>query len=333
MPDDELYALAKEGRLRSELRKQVDRLIEDPGSDEFIRNFVGQWLQTRDVQTLSLDARRLLGIRDSDEARRIFNSELRRAMRDETELLFAHLLRDDRPLVELLTADYTFLNSSLAKFYGIDDVNGREMRKVKLSKDDHRGGLLTHASFLIVTSNPTRTSPVKRGLFILENLLGTPAPPAPPDVPALELAKESAKKKVTMRELMEIHRREPLCASCHARMDPLGLALEEFNGIGLWRDEDEGNPIETGGRLITGEKFADTSELAKVIAGPRRKDFYRCLTEKLLTYALGRGVEYYDAPAVDKIVADLGTDGRLRTLVYGIVESAPFQMRRRETVK
>jgi hypothetical protein len=136
-----------------------------------------------------------------------------------------------------------------------------------------------------------------------------------------------------MRELMEVHRREPLCASCHARMDPLGLALEEFNGIGLWRDADEGKPIDTAGKLITGEAFADVAELSQVIAGPRRKDFYRCLTEKLLTYALGRGTEYYDAPAVDKIVADMNADGRLRTLVYGIVESAPFQLRRRETVK
>jgi len=168
---------------------------------------------------------------------------------------------------------------------------------------------------------------VKRGLFILENLLGTPAPPPPADVPPLEEVK-NLKKKPTMREMMELHRREPLCNSCHSRMDPLGLALEEFNGIGLWRDEEAGKPIETAGKLITGESFDDVRELSAVIATKRTKDFYRCLVEKLLTYALGRGVEYYDAPAIDRIVADLETDGRMRTLVYGIVESPPFQLRR-----
>jgi hypothetical protein len=220
----------------------------------------------------------------------------------------------------------------LAKFYGIDEVIGRDMRKVKLGPDEHRGGLLSQASFLIVTSNPTRTSPVKRGLFILDNLLGTPAPPPPADVPPLE-AVNDAKKKLTMREMMELHRREPLCNSCHSRMDPLGLALEEFNAIGLWRDEEGGKPIETGGKLITGEQFADVRELSQVIAGERKKDFYRCTTEKLLTYALGRGVEYYDAPTIDRIVAGLEADGRMRTLVYGIVESPPFQLRRRDAAK
>jgi hypothetical protein len=330
MPDDELYRKAAEGRLRAELRSEVDRLLDDPRSAEFTRNFVGQWLQTRDVQTLSLDARRLLGVKDSEEARKIFNQDLRRAMREETELLFAHLIEENRPLVDLLTASYSFLNGPLAKFYGIDDVEGREMRKVKLAPDDHRGGLLTQASFLIVTSNPTRTSPVKRGLFILENLLGTPAPPPPADVPPLEAVKGNSKKTLAMREMMELHRREPLCYSCHARMDPLGLALEEFNAIGKWRDEEDGKPIETAGKLITGEKFANVRELSHVIAEKRTKDFYRCLTEKLLTYALGRGVEYYDAPAIDRIVADLQNDGRMRTLLYGIVDSAPFQLRRVE---
>src|SRR5262249_2781724 len=159
--------------------------LDDPRSAEFVRNFVGQWLQTRDVETVSVDARKLLGIRDGEEARKIFSTDLRRALRQETEFLFAHLLEDNLPLTELLTADYTFLNSKLASFYKIADVDGNEMRKVKLSKGDHRGGLLSQGSFLIVTSNPTRTSPVKRGLFILENLLGTPAPPPPADVPPL----------------------------------------------------------------------------------------------------------------------------------------------------
>lgn len=329
LPDDELLRLAGEGRLRAELRSQVDRMLDDERSGEFTRNFVGQWLQTRDVEALSIDARKFLGVKTTEEAVKTFNNDLRRAARRETEMLIEHLIEENRPLTELLTADYTFLNSRLAKFYGIDDVDGNDMRKVKLSRDDHRGGLLTQASFLIVTSNPTRTSPVKRGLFILENLLGTPAPPPPADVPPLEDSKDS-KKKLTMRQMMELHRRDPLCSSCHSRMDPLGLALEEFNGIGMWRDEEGGKPIETAGKLITGEKFADVRELSQVIAKKRTKDLYRCTTEKLLTYALGRGVEYYDAPAIDRIVADLESDGRIRTLLYGIVESAPFQLRRRD---
>jgi len=175
----------------------------------------------------------------------------------------------------------------------------------------------------VVTSNPSRTSPVKRGLFILENLLGTPAPPPPPDVPPLEAA--AAGGSLGMRELMQLHRREALCASCHARMDPLGLALEHYNALGQWREDET---IDTSGRLITGEAFTDSQALAAIIAGPRRRDFHRCLTEKLLTYALGRGLEYFDAPAVDTIVEDLEKDGRLATAVLGVVASVPFQMRR-----
>jgi hypothetical protein len=181
----------------------------------------------------------------------------------------------------------------------------------------------------VVTSNPTRTSPVKRGLFILENLLGTPAPPAPPDVPPLEEVRRTSSESLTMRQRMERHRSDPLCASCHARMDPLGLALEEYNGLGQWRAEERGQPIDTAGQLITGEKFANVRELAEVIATQRRQDFYRCLSEKLLTYAIGRGVEYYDSPSIERIVAEIEKDGgAARTLIHAIVESAPFQWRR-----
>jgi hypothetical protein len=202
------------------------------------------------------------------------------------------------------------------------------MRKVSLPADSPRGGILSQASFLIVTSNPARTSPVKRGLFILDNLLGTPAPAPPPNVPPLEAAKQGS-EKLSMRELMVQHRADPLCASCHARMDPLGLALEEFDALGRWRKDDAGQPIDTAGKLITGESFANVRELSRVIATARRTDFYTCLTEKMLTYALGRGVEYYDAPAIDKLVQQLQSDeGRIRSLIYGIVESAPFQLRR-----
>lgn len=329
LPDDELFDLARQGKLRTNLRSQVDRMLADPRSERFVANFVGQWLQTRDVETLNVDARRILEIRSTEDADRIFNQRLRSAMARETEMLVADLMRENGTVLDLLTADYTFANESLAKWYGIDGVQGDQMRKVSLPPDAHRSGILTHASFLIVTSNPTRTSPVKRGQFILENLLGTPAPPPPPDVPELEQAARGRGRNLTMRELMAVHRQQPLCASCHSRMDPLGLALENYNALGMFRETDRGKPIDTAGQLMTGEKFADVKELSRVLATDRRGDFYRCLTEKLLTYAIGRGVEYYDAPTVDKIVAQLDQDGgKMRALIYGIVESVPFQKRR-----
>lgn len=329
LPDDALFALARENKLRSNLRAQVDRMLKDPKSERFIRNFVGQWLQTRDMETINIDARRILGIRNSDEANRIFNRGVRSAMREETEMLFAHLLAENRSANELLTANYTFLNERLAKFYGIEGVEGNQMRKVSIAPESHRGGILTHGSFLVVSSNPTRTSPVKRGLFILENILGTPPPPPPPDVPELEDVKRERGGSLTMRQLMEIHREKPLCAGCHARMDPLGLALENFNAVGKYREQENGQPIQTAGQLITGEKFETVHELSAILATSRKRDFYRCLAEKLLTYAIGRGVEIYDAPAIDKITAQMLTDGgKLRTVIYGIVESPPFQLRR-----
>jgi hypothetical protein len=203
------------------------------------------------------------------------------------------------------------------------------MRRVTLKSGSKRGSVLTHASFLVVTSNPTRTSPVKRGLFVLENLLGTPAPPAPPNVPTLEEAKKGGSRSMTMREAMVLHREKPLCASCHARMDPIGLGLENFNALGQWRDQENGKPIDTAGQLITGEKFNNVAELSKILATSRRMDFYRCLAEKLLTYALGRGPEYFDSPTIDHLAEKLDRDGgRLKILLYGIVESAPFQKRR-----
>jgi len=325
MPDDELFELAQSGRLRAELPQQVDRMIADRRSDAFVGNFVGQWLQTRDVEALAFDLRAITGLADRKVAEKLFSRSVRRAMRQETEQLFAHLLRKNLPATDLLVGRDTFLNAELAAFYGIPGIEGKQMRLVTLDPSSQRGGLLTQASVLVVTSNPSRTSPVKRGLFILDNLLGTPAPPAPPNVPPLEAA--AAGGTLGMRELMELHRRDALCASCHARMDPLGLTLEPYNAIGQWRG-DAAESLDTSGRLITGESFADASELAAVIAGPRRRDFYRCLTEKLLTYALGRGLEYFDAPAVDTIVGGLEQDGRLSTAVRGVVASVPFQMRR-----
>jgi len=329
LPDDELLKLAGEGRLRANLRAQVDRMIADPRGRRFVSNFVGQWLETRDVEGVNIDARRFLGLKDLGEAQKIFSLRLRRAMRDETEMLFAYLLQENRSALDLLTADYTFLNEPLAAFYGIPGVKGNDMRKVELPPDSHRtAGILTHGSTLVVTSNPTRTSPVKRGLFILDNVLGTPAPPAPPNVPELEKSKANG-RKLTMRQLMEIHREKPLCASCHARMDPLGFAFENFNPLGAYHETDDGNPIDPAGQLITGEKFKDVSELAHVLATSRKDDFYRCLTGKLLTYAIGRGLEYYDTVTVEKIVSALKAgNGAMRSVIYGIVESAPFQKRR-----
>lgn len=328
MPDDELFRLAAEGGLRAQLPAQVERMLRDRRSEAFVRHFVGQWLQTRDVEALPFDVRRVLGVRDRGEGERIFSDAVRQAMRLETEMLFGHVLREGLPATDLLIGRSTFLNEPLARYYGVPDVKGREMRLVELADDVPRGGLLTHGSMLVVTSNPTRTSPVKRGLFILDNLLGTPAPPAPAGVPPLDEAAAAAPKEATMRELMERHRRDALCASCHARMDPLGLALERYNAVGQWRSDEAAAAIDTSGRLVTGERFADVRELSAVIAGPRRRDFHRCLAEKLLTYAVGRGLEYFDGPAVDSILESVEPDGRLDAFVQGVVASVPFQMTR-----
>jgi hypothetical protein len=255
---------------------------------------------------------------------------LRQAMRRETEMTFGGVVREDRSVLELIDSDSTFLNEKLAKFYGVPGVKGEQMRRVRLTEGNPRGGVLTQGTILAVTSNPTRTSPVKRGLFLLENILGTPAPPPPGDVPVLEEAeKEFQGREPTMREVMEIHRKKPLCASCHARMDPLGLALEGFNALGLFRESERGRPIDAAGRLLSGETFQNVGDLKHILKNERRLDFYRCLTEKLLTYALGRGLDYYDVEAVDRIVDRLDQDGgKFSTLLTGVIGSVPFQKRR-----
>ena len=203
------------------------------------------------------------------------------------------------------------------------------MRKVDLPKDSRRGGLLSQGTFQLVTSNPTRTSPVKRGLFVLENFLATPAPPAIPDVPPLEESAKGNNKNLTLREVLKIHAEQKICASCHARMDPIGLALENFNAIGIWRDTEKGQPIDASGQLMTGEKFNNAKELSVILATSRKSDFHRAITEKLMTYAVGRGIEYFDAPTIDGIVANADKNGgTLLQILYGVVESAPFQKRR-----
>ncbi len=262
----------------------------------------------------------------------MLDDKLRRAMRDETQEYFNYVVQENRDVLEFIDSDYTFLNATLAKHYGIDGVEGDEMRRVELPAGSPRGGVLTQATMLAVTSNPSRTSPVKRGLFVLENILGSPPPPPPPpNVPLLETAETGIQgRSPTVRELQERHRRESLCAACHARMDPLGLALENFNALGMWRDSEHEQPIDASGVLLTGEKFDGIRQLKKIIKEQHRLDFYRCLTEKLLTYALGRGLEYYDEYTVDQIVARMDREqGKFSALLMGIIESAPFQKQRR----
>jgi hypothetical protein len=326
LPDEELAGLAGRGELRANLAAQVKRLLEDPRSASLARNFTGQWLQARDVEGISINARAVLR-REESRARIELDRDLRRAMREETELFFDSVVREDRSVLDLIDGGYTFLNERLAKHYGIPGVEGREMRRVDLPAGHVRGGLLTQGTVLVVTSNPTRTSPVKRGLFILESILGTPPPPPPADVPELEAAeKEFPDREPTLRELMEAHRSHALCRSCHSRMDPLGLALENFNALGLWRESERGQPIDTSGRLISGERFDGAKDLKRILRNERRLDFYRALTEKLLTYALGRGIERSDVDAVDRIVERLEReDGRFSALLMGVIESAPFQ--------
>lgn len=329
-PDDELLGLAARGKLRENLRKQVDRMLADGKAKRLVENFVGQWLQARDLPGRNIDVRRIIRERDRRKANRVFNGNHRRDMKLETELFFQHILIENRPVLELLNANYSFINENLANFYGVPEIRGGHFRRVEFDeKVKGRGGLLGQGTFLIVTSQSTRTSPVNRGLFVLDNILGTPAPPAPPNVPELEEARKEFDRTATMRQLMEVHREKPLCASCHERMDPIGLALENFNAIGQWRDQEGGKDIDSAGNLVTGEKFSNVMELKTILATSRKQDFYRCLTEKLLTYALGRGVEYYDAPSVDAIIAQTVKEGGgMKDLIYAITESVPFQKRR-----
>ncbi len=246
-------------------------------------------------------------------------------------MLFEYIIRGNRSLLELLDSNYTFLNERLAKHYGIEGVKGDLIRRVDLPAGSPRGGILTQGTVLAVTSNPDRTSPVKRGLFILDNILGSPPPPPPPNIPSLEEAgKKITGRTPSLRESMVLHRSQPTCASCHARMDPLGLALENFNALGRWRDKERAGPIDASGKLLTGESFKEVRELKRILVDRRRRDFYRCLSEKMLTYALGRGLEAYDVQAVDTIVERIEkAEGGASALIAGIVESAPFQKRRR----
>ena len=332
MPDETLFSLARRGELRANLHAQVDRMLNDPQADAFVRNFTGQWLQARDVEFVPINKRAVLGLGKPTGPPRIdFDTDTRRAMRAETEMVFSHIMHGDRSILELIDSNYTFLNEKLATEYGLPEVKGKQLRLVELPEGSPRGGVLTQGTVLAVTSNPTRTSPVKRGQFILENILGTPALPPPPDIPPLEDAKAAfGDREPTLREMLAVHRKNALCSSCHVRMDPLGLALENFNAVGGWRTSEAGQLISSAGKLATGEQFQDVRELKRIITHERRADFYRCLTEKLLTYALGRGLEYRDVEAVDAIVARLEKNGgRFSSLLLGVIDSPPFQKQRR----
>lgn len=258
--------------------------------------------------------------------------EVRTAMRRETEMVFEHIVSEDRSLLELVDSDYTFLNEALWAHYqieGIEPVEGEAMRLVHLPAGSQRGGVLTQGTTLVVTSNPDRTSPVKRGLFILENLLGTPPAAPPPNIPALEDVKAEVDKVLSLRETLAIHRQDALCSSCHNHMDPLGLALENFNALGLYRTQELDQPIEAAGELNTGEQFSTISELKQILVSNKRSEIYRCIAEKMMTYALGRAVEYTDAAALDSLVEELESqDGRAQSLVRGIIRSNAFQRTR-----
>ena len=317
MPDDELFAQAGRKTLRKNIDAQVRRMLKDPKSKALVDNFAGQWLQLRNLKLIAPDKTVFPG----------FDDALRDAMQQETEMFFEHIMKENRSVLDFLAADYTFVNERLARFYGMNDVTGNEFRRVSL-KGARRGGLVTQASVLAVTSNPTRTSPVKRGKWVLENLLGTPPPPPPPDVPLL---KEAGPLTGSLRQRMEQHREDPGCASCHARMDPIGFGLENFDGIGAWREKDGDFAIDPTGKLVTGEAFNGVDDLKSILLKAKRDDFVHCLSEKMLTYALGRGLEYYDKCAVEQITGRLAKDDyRFSSLVLEVVKSAPFQLRRGE---
>jgi hypothetical protein len=319
IPDEPLLAAAEQGKLRdaSTLASQVKRMMADPRSEALTANFAGQWLMLRNLQSVMPDTHEFPD----------FDDELRAAERRETELFFDSQIREDRPVPELLSASYTFLNQRLAEHYGVPNVYGSHFRRVAIA-DERRRGLLGQASVLTVTSYPNRTSPVLRGKWVLENVLGSPPPAPPPDVPALE--EQPSVKYKSMRERMEAHRKNPVCSSCHSRIDPIGFAMENFDGVGRWRARQGETPLDTSGSL-NGVKFDGAVELRTLLL-THQDEFVVTVTRKLMTYALGRGVEYYDMPSIRKIVSEAkGNDYRWSAIVLGITNSTPFRMRRSES--
>ena len=321
IPDDELLDSAVRGKLSQpgEFEKQARRMLADRRSFNLATNFAGQWLRLRNIEAVNPSANLF----------RDFDDNLRQALRQETELFFDSVLREDRSVRTFIKADYTFLNERLAKHYGIPNVYGSRFRRVTLAPDSKRGGLLRQGSVLSVTSYATRTSPVLRGVLVLRNIFGAPPPAPPPNVPALDESTMAA--NLTMRQRLAAHRSNAVCASCHRTIDPVGFSLENFNAVGEWRDlEVDGKPVDASGAVPGGGEFRGVDGLEDALLA-RPELFVTTLTENLLTFALGRGVEYYDAPAIRKIVRDAGKDEyRFSSLILGIVRSVPFQMRRAE---
>ena len=318
VPDDQLLDLAARGELRSPgvLERQVRRMLADARAQALVDNFAGQWLFLRNLEHVVPDPKEF----------RNFDNNLRQALRRETELLLETIISEDRSVLDLLNADYTFVNERLARHYGIPNVRGSHFQRVRVT-DEHRRGLLGHGSILTVTSYANRTSPVLRGKWVLENLLGSPPPPPPANVPDL-VEGEGKGNDLTMRERMAEHRANPVCASCHAKMDPIGFGLENFDAVGGWRMTEGNKPIDSSGVLPNGVKFEGPAGLSQALL-QRPEVFVRTMTSKLLTYALGRGVEYYDAPAIRAITtAAARSNYAFSSLVLGIVDSVPFQMRR-----
>ncbi len=316
-PDDELLSLAARGELRKNLPKQVQRMIGNAKGWALTEDFAGQWLQLRDVTLVAPDSKIFPE----------FSDNIALDMKKESQLYFDHILRANRSVLEFLDGDYSFLNERLAKFYEIPGVAGKEFRKVSLVGTP-RGGILTQGSILTLTSHPTRTSPVKRGKFLLENILATPPPPPPQNVPAFK-EDRGAQIVGTLRQRFEAHRADPSCASCHAFLDPLGFAFEHFDAIGRWREQDNRESIDATGQLLSGDKFNGIQELRKLLVQLKRKDFTRSLSENLLVYALGRGLDFSDRPFKDEIIRRAEkSDYKFQDVILAITESVPFQKMR-----
>ena len=322
MPDEKLLSLAERRMLSTPhvLDAQLTRMLADPKASAMAENFAGQWLEIRNLDTIKPDPEKFPA----------WSPELRDAMKAETRMFFDSILRENRPIGEFIGARYTFLNELLAKHYGIEGVSGPEFRRVELDTSE-RGGLLSHGSVLAVSSYPTRTSVVIRGKYILQNILGTPPPPPPADVPPLD--EEAVGTSASLRKQMEAHRSNNVCASCHARMDPLGFALENYDAICKWRTMDGGFPVDSSGVLPGGKRFSSPAEMRQIL-GERTPELTRTLTEKLLIYSLGRGLERYDRPVVSEITKRVAASGYgFQTLVREVVQSLPFQSRRAESAK
>lgn len=319
-PDDRLLQLAAKNELRKNLAAEVKRMIGDWRASALTENFAGQWLQLRDMELVTPSEKRFPE----------FKGGVASSMKKETQMFFDHILRENRSVIEFLNADYTFLNSTLSRYYGINGPKGgdrNKFEKVSLAGTP-RGGVLTQGSILTLTSNPTRTSPVKRGKFLLENILGTPPPPAPGGVPPLD-DRRIDMEKLTLRQQFEAHRSNASCAGCHAFLDPMGFAFENYDAVGRWRDTDKGNPVDAAGSLVRGQKFNNFADLRVLLANELSGDFERNLAESLLTYALGRGLEHHDKPAVIEIVKRTqAAQHRFQDMILAVCESVPFQRMR-----